>query len=102
METEIKALVVDDSAVIRKIIVKALATAGVEDVDQATDGAQALEAVSLKDYGLFWMPVVIVVSPPRRWTWITKPSTADGDRRLSPTFGERSITLPLARDLAVY
>ncbi len=55
MATEIEALVVDDSAVIRRIIVGALTMAGVKTVDQAADGAQALEAVDLRDYGLILM-----------------------------------------------
>lgn len=55
MAIEVKALVVDDSAVIRKIIVGALTMANVESIDQAADGAQALEAVGQSDYGLILM-----------------------------------------------
>ena len=55
MDTEIRALVVDDSAVMRKLIMRALSAAGVTDVDQATDGIQALEAVSQKDYAIIMM-----------------------------------------------
>lgn len=50
-----KALVVDDSAVMRRITKRALAAAGVENIDEATDGAQALEIVSKSDYALVLM-----------------------------------------------
>ena len=40
-----KALVVDDSEVMRKVVMGALSRAGITDVDQAGDGAQAVEMV---------------------------------------------------------
>ena len=39
-----KALVVDDSAVMRKVMIGALARAGIEDVAQAADGQEAVAA----------------------------------------------------------
>jgi two-component system chemotaxis response regulator CheY len=50
-----KALVVDDSSVMRKIVVRALAVAGIENVDQASNGEEALEAISLNTYALVMM-----------------------------------------------
>lgn len=44
-----KALVVDDSAVMRKVLIGALARADITEVDQAADGAEAVRAV--KDSG---------------------------------------------------
>ncbi len=41
-----KALVVDDSAVMRKIVIAALAKAGITDVVQAGDGQEAVAAVA--------------------------------------------------------
>jgi two-component system chemotaxis response regulator CheY len=40
-----KALVVDDSAVMRKVLIGALARADITEVDQAADGAEAVKAV---------------------------------------------------------
>ncbi len=40
---DMRVLVVDDSATMRKIIVRALKTIGVEDTAQAADGVEALE-----------------------------------------------------------
>ena len=45
-----KALVVDGSAVMRKILIGALTRARITDVDQASDGKEAVEAVSKEDY----------------------------------------------------
>lgn len=50
-----KALVVDDSAVMRKILIGALSRAGVTDVDQASDGQEAVAAVGASDFGLILM-----------------------------------------------
>jgi len=50
-----KALVVDDSAVMRKVIIGALTRADISDVDQAADGAEAVEACKNADYGLVLM-----------------------------------------------
>lgn len=47
-----KALVVDDSAVMRKVMIGALARAGIEDVGQAADGQEAVTAVMGEEYGL--------------------------------------------------
>lgn len=40
-----KALVVDDSMTIRRIVIKALSLAGIDDAVEAADGAEALEAL---------------------------------------------------------
>jgi two-component system, chemotaxis family, chemotaxis protein CheY len=50
-----KALVVDDSAVMRKVMIGALARAGIDDVGQAADGAEAVAAVMAGDYNLVLM-----------------------------------------------
>jgi two-component system chemotaxis response regulator CheY len=50
-----KALVVDDSAVMRKILIGALGRAQITDVDQASDGREAVEAVAKTDYALVLM-----------------------------------------------
>jgi len=50
-----KALVVDDSMVMRKVLARALSKAGIEDVDQARDGREAVAAVQKADYGLVLM-----------------------------------------------
>ena len=50
-----KTLVVDDSAVMRKVLIGALARASFTDVDQASDGAEAVAAASQNDYGLVLM-----------------------------------------------
>ena len=47
-----KALVVDDSEVMRKVLIGALSRAGVTDVDQASDGAQAVRKVIDNEYDL--------------------------------------------------
>jgi len=47
-----KALVVDDSAVMRKVLIGALGRAGIADVAQACDGREAVEAVKADEYGL--------------------------------------------------
>ena len=50
-----KALVVDDSAVMRKVLIGALARAEITDVGQAADGKEAVEAVKTDDYDLVLM-----------------------------------------------
>ncbi len=50
-----KALVVDDSVVMRKVLIGALGRAGIEDIDQAADGQEAVTAVDGADYGLVLM-----------------------------------------------
>lgn len=52
-----KALVVDDSAVMRKVLIGALARANIKEVDQASDGQEAVEMVeqSGDSYGLILM-----------------------------------------------
>jgi two-component system chemotaxis response regulator CheY len=49
------ALVVDDSAVMRKVLIGALGRAGISDVDQAADGQEAVAATGAKDYNLVLM-----------------------------------------------
>ena len=50
-----KALVVDDSGVMRKVLIGALARAEVTDVDQAADGEECVEAVQNNEYDLILM-----------------------------------------------
>ena len=50
-----KALVVDDSAVMRKVIIGALARADIVDVDQAADGQLAVDACKTSEYDLVLM-----------------------------------------------
>jgi two-component system, chemotaxis family, chemotaxis protein CheY len=50
-----KALVVDDSAVMRKVLIGALARVGIADVDQACDGAKAVAAAGRSVYDLVLM-----------------------------------------------
>lgn len=50
-----RALVVDDSAVMRKVLVGALARAGITDVGQAADGKEAVAAVTAEQYDLVLM-----------------------------------------------
>ena len=47
-----KALVVDDSAVMRKVVIGALARADITDVDQAADGVEAVRCCKEAEYGL--------------------------------------------------
>jgi two-component system chemotaxis response regulator CheY len=47
-----KALVVDDSSVMRKVMIGALSRAGITDVGQAADGREAVDAVRGGGYGL--------------------------------------------------
>ena len=50
-----KALVVDDSAVMRKVLIGALSRAGITDVGEATDGVESVEAVENDEYDLVLM-----------------------------------------------
>jgi len=50
-----KALVVDDSAVMRKVLIGALSRANITDIDQAADGVEAVSAVEKTDYDLVLM-----------------------------------------------
>lgn len=50
-----RALVVDDSAVMRKVLIGALGRAGITDVDQAADGQEAVAAAESKEYNLVLM-----------------------------------------------
>jgi two-component system, chemotaxis family, chemotaxis protein CheY len=45
-----KALVVDDSMTIRRIVIKALGMVGITDTVQAADGVEALSAVNEQDF----------------------------------------------------
>jgi two-component system, chemotaxis family, chemotaxis protein CheY len=50
-----KALIVDDSAVMRKVLIGALARANITDIDQAADGAEAVAATQAAEYDLVLM-----------------------------------------------
>ncbi len=50
-----RALVVDDSAVMRKVLIGALSRADISEVDQASDGMDAVNATQQKDYDLILM-----------------------------------------------
>lgn len=50
-----KALVVDDSTVMRKVLIGALSRAGFADVDEAADGTESVEAVEKDEYDLVLM-----------------------------------------------
>jgi two-component system chemotaxis response regulator CheY len=50
-----KALVVDDSAVMRKVLIGALSRAGITDVDQAADGLEAVQATDSVEYDVILM-----------------------------------------------
>jgi len=50
-----KALVVDDSAVMRKVLIGALGRANINEVDQAADGAEAVQAVQQNEYDIILM-----------------------------------------------
>jgi two-component system chemotaxis response regulator CheY len=51
----INVLVVDDSAVMRKVIIRELKQCGIEDVTEATDGLEGLEAASKEKFDLILM-----------------------------------------------
>jgi two-component system chemotaxis response regulator CheY len=51
----INVLVVDDSAVMRKVIIRELKQCGIEDVTEATDGIEGLEAASKENFDLILM-----------------------------------------------
>lgn len=48
-------MVVDDSAVMRKVLIGALARANITEVDQASDGLEAVNAAKQSEYGLVLM-----------------------------------------------
>ena len=50
-----RALVVDDSAVMRKVLIGALGRANITEVDQAADGLEAVSATDSQEYGLILM-----------------------------------------------
>jgi len=50
-----RALVVDDSAVMRKVLIGALGRANITEVDQAADGQEAVQATQDNDYNLVLM-----------------------------------------------
>ena len=50
-----KVLIVDDSAVMRKVLIGALARDGIVDVAEAADGVEAVKAVKENDYDLVLM-----------------------------------------------
>ena len=50
-----KALVIDDSMVMRKILIGALSQAGITDVVQAADGKEGVDAAMAQDFGLILM-----------------------------------------------
>ena len=50
-----KALVVDDSAVMRKVLIGALSQAGITDVEQAADGKEAVAATEKDAFDLVLM-----------------------------------------------
>lgn len=50
-----KALVVDDSAVMRKVLIGALTRADITDVEQAGDGVEAVSMVGKADYDIILM-----------------------------------------------
>ena len=50
-----RALVVDDSAVMRKVLVGALSRAEITEVDQAADGQEAVDMCEENEYGLVLM-----------------------------------------------
>jgi len=50
-----RALVVDDSAVMRKVLIGALGRANINEVDQAADGLEAVQAVQQNDYDIILM-----------------------------------------------
>ncbi len=50
-----RALVVDDSAVMRKVLIGALGRANINEVDQAADGAEAVQAVQQNEYDIILM-----------------------------------------------
>jgi two-component system chemotaxis response regulator CheY len=65
-----KALVVDDSEVMRKVLVGALARADITDVEQASDGKEAVEKVAAGNYDLvlmdWYMPNMLGIDAVRK------------------------------------
>lgn len=58
-----RVLIADDSEILRNLLVRILATVGIEDVECAIDGQEAIDAVSRSDFDLIlidWsMPKVL-------------------------------------------
>ena len=52
---DVKALVVDDSGVVRKVLVGALSRVGITDVTNASDGREAVDAVKEDDFNVVLM-----------------------------------------------
>lgn len=50
-----KALIVDDSAVMRKVLIGALGRAGITDVEQAADGVEGVEATNNQEFDIVLM-----------------------------------------------
>lgn len=50
-----RVLVVDDSAVMRKVLIGALSRAELTEIDQACDGEEAVKAADSNEYGLILM-----------------------------------------------
>ena len=50
-----RALVVDDSSVMRRVLVTALVSASIDHVDEVCDGAEAVQATQAEDYDLVLM-----------------------------------------------
>jgi len=50
-----KILIVDDSVVMRRIMINALSTSGITDIDQAADGVIGVEMVGQKEYDMVLM-----------------------------------------------
>jgi two-component system, chemotaxis family, chemotaxis protein CheY len=50
-----KALIVDDSAVMRKVLIGALSRVGINDFQEAADGKEAVDAVSGSEFNLILM-----------------------------------------------
>jgi two-component system chemotaxis response regulator CheY len=82
-------LVVDDSAVMRKVIIRELKQCGIEEVTEATDGIEGLEAASRESFDLIlidWnMPGLLGIDVVRklREAQITTPImmvTTEGER----------------------
>jgi len=55
----VKALVVDDSAMIREIIIRELNQLGVTDIDEAADGVEAIKKIELQHYDLLTLDIVM-------------------------------------------
>jgi len=118
--TQIRTLIVDDSAIMRKLLRKALAGAGVDDglILEAGNGAEALEVLKTKDVDLLFtdinMPVMngiallAELATFERWQNLTRVIiSTDGsacrdskvDAYLEKPFSPDAITAVLAKAL---